>query len=70
MSKVYVKIEFYAEWLEQHKVDFVHPSIVVGDFITKKFPSSVSVNKESASAIILVVDTSAEHLHGRGETHV
>ena len=59
MSKVYVKIEFYAEWLEQHKVDFVHPSIVVGDFITKKFPSSVSVNKESASAIILVVDTSA-----------
>ncbi|MBR5448996.1 MAG: hypothetical protein IKV43_03320, partial [Clostridia bacterium] len=59
MSKVYVKIEFHAEWLAKHKVDFVHPSVVIGDFVTKKFASSVTVNKESASAIILVVDTSA-----------
>lgn len=57
MSKVYVKIEFHPEWLEKHKVDFVHPSVVVGDFVTKKFASSVTVNKESASAIILSVDT-------------
>ena len=59
MSKVYVKIEFHAEWLEKHKVDFVHPSVVIGDFVTKKFASSVTVNKESASAILLVVDTAS-----------
>ena len=37
MSKVYVKITFKPEWLKGHADDFVHPSVVIGDFVTKKF---------------------------------
>ncbi|MBQ2793163.1 MAG: AAA family ATPase [Clostridia bacterium] len=57
MSKVYVKITFKPEWLKGHADDFVHPSVVIGDFVTKKFEAAVSVKSENASEIVLAVDT-------------
>ena len=56
MSKVYVKISFNPDWLDQHREDFIHPGTVVADLVTKKFGNSVAVKSEGATILTLTVE--------------